>query len=144
MQAKFNAPMGEQFVQYIKNPFVPELPSQQFSAPVWDVIVPRIGPTLLLVGTATVLATVFGVWLGVRSAWKRGERFDKVATTTTLVLYSMPEFWFGMILLTVFSVGVFGFPGIFPVGGLSTPGIDTSRSLEFSTSAGTWCCRCSP
>jgi len=124
MQAKFNAPIAEQFVQYIKNPFVPELPSQQFSVPVWDVIVPRIGPTLLLVGTATVLATVFGVWLGVRSAWKRGERFDKVATTTTLVLYSMPEFWFGMILLTVFSVGVFGMPGIFPVGGLSTPGVD--------------------
>ena len=117
MQAKFNAPIGEQFIQYIKNPFVPELPSQQFSVPVWDVIVPRIAPTLLLVGTATVLATIFGVWLGVRSAWKRGERFDKVATTTTLVLYSMPEFWFGMILLTVFSVGVFGFPGIFPVGG---------------------------
>ena len=124
MQAKFNAPIAEQFIQYLKNPFVPELPSQQFSVPVWDVIVPRIGPTLLLVGTATVLATIFGVWLGIRSAWKRGERFDKVATTTTLVLYSMPEFWFGMILLIVFSVGVFGFPGIFPVGGLSTPGVD--------------------
>ena len=32
MQAKFNAPIAEQFVQYIKNPFVPELPSQQFSS----------------------------------------------------------------------------------------------------------------
>ncbi len=78
MQAKFHAPIADQFIQYIKNPFVPELPSQQFSVPVWDVIVPRIGPTLLLVGTATVLATIFGVWLGIRSAWKRGERFDKV------------------------------------------------------------------
>ena len=125
LQAKFNAPIWEQFTQYLKNPFVPELPSQKFSAPVWDVITPRIWPTLLLVGTATVLATTFGVWLGVRSAWKRGQRFDKVATTTTLVLYSMPEFWFGMILLIVFSVGVFGIPGVFPVGGLSTPGVDT-------------------
>ena len=124
LQAKFNAPIGEQFLQYLKNPFVPELPSQQFSAPVWDVILPRVWPTLLLVGTATVLATIFGVWLGVRSAWKRGQCFDKVATTTTLILYSMPEFWFGMILLIVFSVGVFGLPGIFPVGGLSTPGVD--------------------
>ncbi|MEI7517452.1 MAG: ABC transporter permease [Mycobacteriaceae bacterium] len=124
LQARFNAPIGEQFFAYIKNPFVPELPSQRFSAPVWDVIGPRIWPTLLLVGTATVLATVFGVWLGIRSAWKRGQRFDKIATTVTLVLYSMPEFWFGMILLIVFSVGVFGIPGIFPVGGLSTPGVD--------------------
>ncbi len=135
MQAKFNAPIADQFIQYIKNPFVPELPSQQFSVPVWDVIVPRIGPTLLLVGTATLLATIFGVWLGIRSAWKRGERFDKVATTTTLVLYSMPEFWFGMILLTVFSVGVFGFPGIFPVGGLSTPGVDSGSFAGLADTA---------
>lgn len=124
LQARFNAPIGEQFVAYLKNPFVPELPSQRFSAPVWDVILPRVWPTLVLVGTATLLATVFGVWLGVRSAWKRGQRFDKIATTITLILYSMPEFWFGMILLIVFSVGVFGIPGVFPVGGLSTPGID--------------------
>ena len=110
---------AEQFVEYIKNPFAPDLPSQKFSQPVWDVIARVSWPTLLLVGTATILATIFGVWLGIRSAWKRGERFDKVATNTTLVLYSMPEFWFGMILLIVFSVGVFGLPGIFPVGGLS-------------------------
>ena len=89
-----------------------------------DISGPRDVGTMTFVGTATVLATIFGVWLGVRSAWARGERFDKISTTTTLVLYSMPEFWFGMILLIVFSVGVFGFPGIFPVGGLSTPGID--------------------
>ena len=44
----------------------------------------------------------------------------------TLVLYSMPEFWLGMILLIVFGVGVFGLPGIFPIGGISTPGVDTS------------------
>ncbi|MBU3751464.1 MAG: ABC transporter permease, partial [Mycobacterium sp.] len=53
LQARFNAPIGEQFLAYLKNPFVPELPSQRFSAPVWDVIVPRIWPTVLLVGTAT-------------------------------------------------------------------------------------------
>ncbi|MFM8597723.1 MAG: ABC transporter permease [Mycobacterium sp.] len=126
LQARFNAPIGEQFITYLRNPFVPDLPSQRFSAPVWDVILPRIWPTLVLVGTATLLATIFGVWLGVRCAWKRGGRFDKIATTITLVLYSMPEFWFGMILLIIFSVGVFGIPGIFPVGGLSTPGTDIS------------------
>ena len=31
----------------------------------------------------------------------------------------MPEFWLGMMLLIVFSVGVFGLPGLFPVGGIS-------------------------
>ena len=61
------------------------------------------------------------MWLGIRSGWNRGGRFDKTSTTTTLVLYSMPEFWFGMIMLIVFSVWL----GWFPVGGLTTPGVDT-------------------
>lgn len=126
LRSQLDQPLPAQFWQYIKNPFAQTLDSVKYGVPPWDVILPRIWPTLLLVGTATILATIFGVWLGIRSGWRRGKRFDKVATTTTLVLYSMPEFWFGMILLIVFSVGVFGLPGIFPVGGLSTPGVDTS------------------
>ncbi|MFN8169071.1 MAG: ABC transporter permease [Candidatus Nanopelagicales bacterium] len=121
LRAALNKPLGEQFLSYLQNPFSGNGPSVKYSAPVWDVIGPRVWPTLLLVGTATIIATVVGVWLGIRSGWNRGGRFDKVSTTTTLVLYSMPEFWFGMIILIVFSVWL----GWFPVGGLSTPGIDT-------------------
>ena len=94
-------------------------------------------------GNGTVLATVLGVWLGVRSAWKRGERFDKVATTTTLVLYSMPEFWFGMILLIVFSVGVLGMPGSFPSAGCPHRASTPPRSPELLTSHGISYCRSS-
>lgn len=126
LRSDLDQPLLVQFWNYIKNPFAQQLDSVKYGIPPWDVILPRIWPTLLLVGTATILATIFGVWLGIRSGWRRGKTFDKVSTTTTLVLYSMPEFWFGMILLIVFSVGVFGLPGFFPVGGLSTPGIDTS------------------
>ena len=126
LQAQLHQPIWEQFGTYMKNPFSQTAMSLKYNQPVWQVIGPRIWPTLLLVGTATLLATIIGVWLGIRSAWKRGERFDKVSTTTTLIFYSMPEFWFGMILLIVFSVGAFGIPGIFPVGGLSTPGSNMS------------------
>jgi peptide/nickel transport system permease protein len=126
LREKLNAPIGEQFLQYLKNPFSGNGDSVRFQQPVWEVIGPRVGPTLLLVGTATLIATIIGVWLGIRSGWNRGGRFDKVATGTTLFLYSMPEFWFGMIMLIVFSVGVGPFPGLFPVGGLSTPGTDLS------------------
>jgi peptide/nickel transport system permease protein len=126
LREKLNAPIGEQFIGYLKNPFTGNGDSVRFQQPVWEVIGPRVGPTLLLVGTATVIATLIGVWLGIRSGWNRGGRFDKVSTTTTLVLYSMPEFWFGMIMLIVFAVGVGPIPGFFPIGGLSTPGVDTS------------------
>jgi len=119
LRAALNKPLGEQLLTYLRNPFSQGVDSVKFHAPVWEVIAPRVGPTLLLVGTATIIATIIGVWLGIRSGWNRGGRFDKISTNTTLVLYSMPEFWFGMIILIVFAP-------FFPTGGLSTPGIDTS------------------
>jgi peptide/nickel transport system permease protein len=126
MRAALDKPILQQLFEYLKNPFSQGVDSVKFHAPVWEVIGPRVGPTLLLVGTATLVATIVGVWLGIRSGWNRGGRFDKVSTSTTLVLYSMPEFWFGMIILIVFAVGIGPFPGVFPIGGLSTPGVDTS------------------
>lgn len=120
LRANLNKPLFEQLIEYLKNPLSSGVDSIRFNAPVWEVIGPRVYPTLLLVGTATIIATVVGVWLGIRSGWNRGGRFDKTSTTTTLVLYSMPEFWFGMIMLIVFSVWL----GWFPVGGLTTPGVD--------------------
>ncbi len=126
LRAQLNAPLGEQFIAYLKNPFSAGVDSLKYNQPVWEVISPAVWPTLLLVGTATIIATVIGVWLGIRSGWNPGGRFDKTSTNVTLVLYSMPEFWFGMIMLIVFSVGVGPLPGVFPTGGLSTPGVDTS------------------
>jgi peptide/nickel transport system permease protein len=126
LRAALDKPLLQQLVEYLKNPFSQGVDSVKYHAPVWEVIGPRVGPTLLLVGTATLVATIVGVWLGIRSGWSRGGRFDKVSTSTTLVLYSMPEFWFGMIILIVFAVGIGPFPGVFPIGGLSTPGVDTS------------------
>ena len=43
-------------------------------------ILDRMWPTLLLVGTSTVLAAVIGVWMGIRSAWDRGATFDRFST----------------------------------------------------------------
>ncbi|MFN8126573.1 MAG: ABC transporter permease [Candidatus Nanopelagicales bacterium] len=129
LRAELNHPIPEQFLTYLRNPFSSTIDSAQFNRPVWELVTERIWPTLLLVGTAIVLASIIGVWIGIKAGWRRGKTFDKASTGITLTLYSMPEFWLGMILLIVFGVGVFGLPGIFPIGGISTPGMDTS-SLE--------------
>ena len=93
-------------------------------SPVSQLIMDRLWPTLLLVGTSTILATVIGVYLGIRGAWNRGGMFDKVSTGTSLTLYSMPEWWLGLLLIAGLGVG-FGFvPGIFPTGGLHSPDVD--------------------
>ena len=126
LREELNRPIWEQFFTYVRNPFDPGIDSTRFSQPVWELIGERVWPTVLLLGTAIVIATIVGIWIGIRAGWKPGSRFDKVSTGTTLTLYSMPEFWLGMMLLIVLGVGAFGIPGFFPVGGIASPGVDTS------------------
>ena len=69
---------------------------------------------------------MIGVYLGMVSAWRRGGRFDRFSTGTTLTLYSMPEWWLGLLLIAGLSVGVGPLPGIFPTGGLNSIDADPS------------------
>jgi peptide/nickel transport system permease protein len=73
----------------------------------------RLWPTVLLVGLSTVLSTIFGLLMGIRGGWSRGSSYDKSTLFGSLILYSMPEGWLGMVLLIVFA----GSLGLFPSGG---------------------------
>jgi dipeptide transport system permease protein len=59
--------------------------------------------TLELAFCAMFLAIVIGVPVGVIAAIKRGSWFDQVSMTTALVGYSMPIFWWGLLLIILFS-----------------------------------------
>jgi peptide/nickel transport system permease protein len=120
-------PLPQQFLTSMRNTFSGDLGiSLRYRVPVSDLIVERLWPTLLLVGTATVLATLIGVWIGVRSAWRRGGWFDRLATGGTLTLYSMPEWWLGLLLIAALAVGLGPLPGLFPTGGLHSVNADPS------------------
>ncbi len=115
-------PLWEQFLGYLGDTLRGDLGvSYLHQRPVAEIIAERLWPTLLLAGSATVIAAALGLWLGARSAWRRGSRFDRVATGTALTLWSVPTFWLGMILLMVFAVGMGPVPGLFPTGGYSSP-----------------------
>ncbi|UMG93496.1 ABC transporter permease [Nocardioides sp. TF02-7] len=132
-------PLGEQFLTYLRNTLSGDLGvSLRYRVPVSDLIVDRLGPTLLLVGTSTLLAALIGIWLGIRGAWRRGGAFDRFSTSASLTLYSMPEWWLGLLLIAVLAVGIGPLPGLFPTGGLhsvdadpwSVAGVlDTARHL---------------
>lgn len=92
--------------------------SYQTRQPVWDEIQSKIWPTVLLVGVSAVLAAVIGIALGFIAAWRRGSRTDYSITSSTMLFYSMPDFWLGMLLLMGFAVAV----PWFPVGGMSSLG----------------------
>jgi peptide/nickel transport system permease protein len=69
--------------------------------------------TLILVGTATVIAFVIGTLLGVLAGWRRNGAFDSVATTTGTFIGAFPFFWTGLLLTYVLSLKM----GWFPISG---------------------------
>jgi len=89
--------------------------------PVTDVILDHLWPTVLLVGTAEVIALAIGVLIGIRAGWKRGSRFDTLSINGSLVLYAVPLFWLVMLLFYFLATpnGIALFPGQQMV----TPGI---------------------
>ena len=122
--------LPQQFVTFLKNTVHGEFGiSLRYRVPVRDLILDRIWPTLLLVGTATILAAVIGIWLGVRGAWERGGTFDNISTGASLTLYAMPEWWLGLLLIAAFAVGIGPIPGFFPTGGLHSVDADPSSVM---------------
>jgi peptide/nickel transport system permease protein len=108
-----------QFFTYFKNLLEGDLGiSFIYKAPVSQVVVARILPTLLLVGVAEIIAILVGIFLGVLAAWKRGTSLDVGTLGFSLVTYSIPTFWLGMIMMVIFCVGL----QLFPTSGMFTPG----------------------
>lgn len=112
-------PIGTQFVYYLRETFQLNLGiSYQTRQPVWDEIVSDIPATVALVGVSAVLSAVIGTIGGIIAAWRRNTWKDHSITSGTMVFYSMPDFWLGMILLVTFAVVL----PWFPVGGIQTAG----------------------
>jgi len=77
---------------------------------VLDVIFGHLGATLLLMGGSTFLSIVIGTWVGVHTALRRGSVFDYVATIGAMVALSIPTFWFGLVMIYIFSLELQWFP----------------------------------
>ncbi len=114
-----------QFYLYFKNLFVGDLGmSFFFKQPVASVIGSRIMPTVIMVGLAEILAIIFGIIIGVIAAWKRGTKIDVGTLGFSLITYSMPTFWLGMVMVVIFSVNLH----MFPTSGILTPGMTYSTA----------------
>jgi peptide/nickel transport system permease protein len=112
-----NKPMLAQFWDYLGDTLRGNFgDSFIYGEPVTTIIGRFMWPTILLVGVATVLMTVIGLFLGVRGGWNRGSKADLASMGISLVLYSMPEFWLGMMLLVLFATTL----GWFPQGGFQS------------------------
>ncbi len=78
--------------------------------PVNSLIGPRIVPTALLLLYATVLSLLVAVPMAVISAIYRNRPVDHVVRVLTTLWLGMPAFWFGLVLVEIFSLGFHLFP----------------------------------
>lgn len=90
--------------------------SLYFREPVLDVILGRIGVTLLLSALAFVAAIAMSLPLGIAAAIRPGSWMDKTAQAIAAVGQAMPIFWFPLILMLIFGV----YLRLLPVSGSST------------------------
>ncbi|MET8049627.1 ABC transporter permease [Streptosporangium sp. NPDC005286] len=110
-------PLWRQFLSYLENTARGDLGiSWQHHAPVSQLVAERFWPTVLLVGLSTLLAAVIGIWIGIRGAWWRGGRFDRVTDLLSNALYAVPTFWLGLVLLVAFG-------DFFPTGNMISHGV---------------------
>ena len=72
--------------------------------PVSDLIESRLSKTLQLIGLETILSLIIGIPLGIYSAVRQYSKFDYFFTTLASMGSAMPSFFFGLLLILVFSI----------------------------------------
>ena len=82
---------------------------------VGDLIMQRLPYTLMLTGAALLIEYLIAIPLGLLAAVKKDRLTDKALTVGTIVLWSMPQFWLGVLLMFIFSITL----GVLPLSGYS-------------------------
>lgn len=100
----FTKPTIVQFWDYLKGIALLHLGySYKMTEPVWNALKIRLPKTLILVGTSTLLALIIAVPLGIIQVVRRHKPSDYALTGVAFLLYAMPAFFLGTLLIIWFS-----------------------------------------
>lgn len=118
-QYGLDRPFFERLFQYVVNMFSGNLGySFANSRPVLDLIIERLGNTLILTIPSLIIAGILGILIGSASARTRSKLLDGTLSYFSVAALSMPTFWLGLLLILVFSVNL----GWLPSGGMNRYG----------------------
>ncbi len=119
-------PVVEQYFIFVKNAMQGNMGESIVSRrPVSEEFWSRFPATIELAVVALIWSVLFGIPMGIIAAVKRNSFFDYSVIGVSLVGYSMPIFWWGLILVILFSVNL----GWFPVSGR----MDVMYDIPFKT-----------
>ena len=125
-------PVSVQFSLYLANLFSwpPNFGVSYLFYPtsVFTVIVQSLPWTLFLVGVSTVITAIIGILLGVWSGSRPGSKLDTATISVSMLLWTMPFFWLGIILLWIFGITLHWFP----IAGATSRGVSASNPLQIT------------
>ena len=84
--------------------------SYRLNQSVDSLVVHELPNDLILVGIALLLALGIAIPLGICQAARRNRAFDHLTTGVSFLLYSMPSYWLGLLLVAGLAIGVHVFP----------------------------------
>lgn len=114
-----NAPLYIQYINWLTNLLQGNLGFSLVTyEPVLDIIIERLGPTILLMGISLVFGLIVAIPLGIISATKQSSKLDYIASGAAFAGVSIPNFFLALILIYLFSFQI----NIFPSGGMKTLG----------------------
>lgn len=107
-----NDPVALQYVNYLKNVVTGDFGNsfQYHNMPVWDLVKPRLIPSMEMGITAMVIGVVLGFVLGVAAATKQNTWVDYTTTIISVIAVSVPSFVLAVLLQYVFAVKLEWFP----------------------------------
>jgi len=105
--------------------------SRKDGRPVADRIADALPITLTLNIITMLIVYIISIPLGIISSVKKDSLFDRATSLALFILYSLPTFWIGLLLLMFLSGGEY--LNLFPLGGISTDGLEAAG---FFTRAG--------
>jgi peptide/nickel transport system permease protein len=124
-----DAPIGEQYLAYLKSVFTGDLGRsiKFFPLPVTELLGRALIWTLGLMGLATILSFTLGTFLGVMAAWRRGTMFDSIVSLLAIFASSVPAVVVSLVMLFIFGYTLNWFPN----GYAADPMLDPAFSAEY-------------
>jgi peptide/nickel transport system permease protein len=87
--------------------------SWQSRSPIMDIVAQRIPQTLWVVGLAYVVGVMIALPIGIYSAYRQYSWFDQAGTFVSMIGFSVPPFFTGVLVIVIFSVELGWLPSIY-------------------------------
>ena len=87
--------------------------SWQTRSPVMDIVIQRLPQTLWVVGMSYIVGILIALPIGIYSAYKQYSLFDQAGTFVSMIGFSIPPFFSGVLVIVIFSVNLGWFPSIY-------------------------------